>query len=99
MKIIYKNWAFRFTIWLVLVNAIIFYFTINYVSFPGIQDNSMLRIFYLSVLAIVLLVLSLVFITISTIKKEEKNYKYWISIVCIFVFCTLPLIDFFITVK
>jgi len=92
----FKNWAFRFTVWIIIINLIVFYLTINYVDFPGFDDNTGLRLYYLGIISLILLILSISFIVISSIKKEVKDYKYWVSIAGIFIFGILPLLSNFL---
>ena len=92
----FKNWAFRFTIWIVIINLIIFYLTVDYVNIPGFEDNTGLRLYYLGFISLILLLLSITFIVISSVKKEIKDYKYWISIAGILIFVILPLLYSFL---
>ncbi len=91
-KLNYKKWALRFIIWILIINIATVYLTVNYVNFPGIEDSSGMNILLLRILGKVLLILSIIFIVISTVKKEEKNYQYWISISGIALFGIVPLI-------
>ena len=95
-NIIFKNWAFRFTIWIILINVIVFYLTITYVNYPGEGNNTDSTLLYLGLLSSILLLLTLVFIIISSVKREKKNYQYWIPIIGIFILGILPLIGSFI---
>ena len=86
----FKNWAFRFTIWIVIINIISFFLTVNYTGFAGFNDNTGLTLYYLGIISLILLILTIVYIVISTIKKEIRDYKYWISLIGIFIFGILP---------
>ena len=88
----FKKWAFRFMIWILIINIISFYLTISYTSLFNEGDNTAEVLFYFGILGTVLLLLSLIFIIFSTIKKEKKNYQYWISIVGLVVFGVLPIL-------
>ncbi len=91
MKINYKNWAFRFAIWIAIINVIVFYLVINTVSLIG--DVSYEKtIFYLGILATLMLVLCIIFIIISTIKKESKDYRYWLALTIILFFGIAPIL-------
>lgn len=94
-KINFKKWAFRFTIWLLILNIVIAYLIINHTDFPGVENNTGIRILLFSILSTILLILSVTFIIISTIKKEKKNYQYWISVVGFFIFGLFPFIASF----
>ncbi|WP_435139282.1 hypothetical protein [Formosa sp. A9] len=88
----FKKWAFHFMIWILIINIISFYLTISYTSLFNEGDNTAEVLFYFGILGTVLLLLSLIFIIFSTIKKEKKNYQYWISIVGLVVFGVLPIL-------
>ncbi len=91
-KINFKKWAFHFLIWVIVINIIIFYKSTRYTSVLIEQDNTGLAIFYLGVIATILLLMSLIFVVLSTIKKEQKNYQYWISVIGIILFGIFPII-------
>ena len=88
----FKKWAFHFMIWVLIINIISFYLTISYTSIFNEGDNTAEVLFYFGILGTVLLLLSLIFIIFSTIKKEKKNYQYWISIVGLVIFGILPIL-------
>ena len=85
-KFNFKKWAFRFTIWVLIINLTNFFLTVNYVDFPEIENNIGLTLFYFGALSIILTLLSVVFIVVSSIKKEDKNYQFWISVIGIVIF-------------
>lgn len=91
----FKKWAFHFMIWIIIVNIISFYLTINYVDLFNEQDNTGEVLFYIGIIGVILLLLCSIFIVLSSINKEEKNYQYWVSIVGIFIFGILPIITSF----
>ncbi|MFK5982373.1 MAG: hypothetical protein QM499_05605 [Flavobacteriaceae bacterium] len=88
----FKKWAFRFMVWIIIINIISYYLTISYTNFFNEQANTAETLFYLGIIGTFLLFLSLIFIVLSSINKEKKNYQYWISIVGIFIFGILPII-------
>ena len=88
----FKKWAFHFMIWILIINIISFYLTISYTSLFNEGDNTAEVLFYFGILGTVLLLLSLIFIIFSTIKKEKKNYQYWVSIVGLVIFGILPIL-------
>ncbi|WP_299157040.1 hypothetical protein [uncultured Tenacibaculum sp.] len=94
-KINFKKWAFRFTIWLLILNTAIAYLIINHTDFPGVENNTGIRILFFSILSTILLILCITFIIISTIRKEQKNYQYWISVIGILIFGVFPFIASF----
>ena len=88
----FKKWAFHFMIWILIINIISFYLTISYTSIFNEGDNTAQVLFYFGILGTILLLLSLIFIIFSTIKKEQKNYQYWTSIVGLVIFGILPIL-------
>jgi len=81
----FKQWAFQFMIWILIINVISFYLTISYTSIFNEGDKSLEILSFLGIIGTVLLLLSLIFIILSSIKKEKKNYQYWVSIVGLFI--------------
>ncbi|NRD20946.1 hypothetical protein HNV08_12890 [Winogradskyella eckloniae] len=88
----FKKWAFHFMIWIVIINVISFYLTISYTSIFNAGGNTAEVIFHFGILGTVLLLLSLIFIIFSSIKKEKKNYQCWTSIVGLVIFGILPIL-------
>ena len=88
----FKKWAFHFMIWIIIINIISFYLTISYNSLFNGQDNTGEVLLYFGIIGIILLLLSLVFIILSSIKNEKKNYQYWISVIGVFIFGVLPIL-------
>ena len=88
----FKKWAFHFMIWILIINIISFYLTISYTSLFNEGDKTAEVLFYFGILGTVLLLLSLTFIIFSTIKKEKKNYQYWIAVVGIVIFGVFPIV-------
>ncbi|MFY8186954.1 MAG: hypothetical protein ACOVLC_03235 [Flavobacterium sp.] len=88
----FKKWAFHFMIWSLIINIISFYLTISYTSVFNEGGNTTEALFYFGILGTVLLLLCLIFVIFSTIKKEKKNYQYWTSIVGLFLFGILPIL-------
>ena len=95
-EISFKKWAFHFIIWILVLNVIIIYLTISLVDFPRLENNTISVLLYLGILANILLFLSIVFIVISSIRNEKKNYQYWVSITGIILFGILPFILSFV---
>lgn len=86
----FKKWAFHFMIWIVVINIISFYLTISYTRLFNGKDNTGEILLYLGIISTILLGLSLIFIVLSSRKKEKKDYQYWISIIGIFLFGVGP---------
>lgn len=92
----FKKWAFHSTIGNVIINIMTFYVTLNHVDFPGVENNMSLTLFYFGMLSIILLLFSIIFSVLSIVKKEKRNYQFWISIIGILLFGILPLIGVFL---
>lgn len=97
-RINFKKWAFHFIIWVFIINIISFYLTVNYVNISGVENNTGLTIFFFAILASILLLLGIIFIIISTIKKEKRNYQFWISVIGVVLFGILPLVSSFLMI-
>ncbi len=80
MQITYKNWAFRFVIWIVIINIVTFYVTINYISPFYEQARVQKGLWLLNLLANLLLVCTILFLVMSMVRKEKKNYTFWIAL-------------------
>ena len=91
-KINFKKWAFHFTIWSFIINGISLFFKINFNSITGEVYNYEERIFYLSILSQLMLLLAIVFLVISIVKKEKRNYQFWTTLVYALVFGIIPIL-------
>jgi len=86
-NISFKKWAFHFIIWFFLIKIILFCLRKAHII---LVDESRLGF---QILELSLIVLCFLFIILSSVKKEKKNYQYWISILGLFIFI-LPIILF-----
>ncbi|SFW56255.1 hypothetical protein [Cellulophaga fucicola] len=91
-EINFKKWAFHFTIWSFIINGISLFFKINFNSITGEVYNYEERIFYLSILSQLMLLLAIVFLVISIVKKEKRNYQFWTTLVYALVFGIIPIL-------
>ncbi len=75
----YKQWSFRLLIYLVVINGVVFYQTIN---MNTLADNSQvaLLINLEGILGGVFLIAGVVLTIMSHIKREERNYQYKVSV-------------------
>jgi len=80
MQITYKNWAFRFTVWIIIINIAAFWMTLHYNSLLYDQSQVIKKVWLLSLLGNLLLVGIILFLILSIVKKEKRNYKFWISL-------------------
>ncbi len=71
----FRKWSFRLFVDLIFVNGLIFYH-VTTSSFPQLL---VIQIF--SILSLIFLIGGCVFLMLSIIKKEQKNYQYWVSVV------------------
>ncbi|MGJ8685643.1 MAG: hypothetical protein ACSHWW_13515 [Nonlabens sp.] len=86
----YKKWAFHFIIWVVIINLIKLFLLSNYANFPRIQDSIPQVASALYLLSIVLLIATLIYVIISVVKKETRNYQFWIAAIGFFLFGIFP---------
>ena len=86
MKIIFKNWALRFLIWVLIINLIITYLVATGALWVNGAFEHETKILYLGYLAFFLFVLSIAFIVMSIVRKEPKDYRFWVSIGLILFF-------------
>lgn len=88
----YKRWAFRFLIYLIVLNIIVFYLVVNFMD--GFQDSVKFNqnMFIFSSIGTIILITGVIFTILSIVKKEEKNYQYYISIVGYIFFIVLSII-------
>lgn len=85
-RINFKKWAFRFTIWIIIINIVVTYLVVTYVDLFNTYDNTGEVILRLGLVATFLLVLSFLFIIISIVKKEKRNYQFWVAVIGILLF-------------
>ncbi|CAL2103680.1 conserved membrane protein of unknown function [Tenacibaculum sp. 190130A14a] len=88
----YKRWAFKFLIYLVVLNIAVAYLVINFAE--GLHDSARFNqnMFIFSTIGTIILVTGVIFTILSIVKKEEKNYQYYISIVGYIFFLVLSII-------
>lgn len=89
-KINFKSWAFRFIVWVIIINGIVAYLTATYVNFLMAGDSTILVISRLGLVATLLLVLTLLFIILSIVKKEKRNYQFWVAAIGVLIFGGFP---------
>ncbi len=77
----HKRMSFRFFIYLLMVNALGFYFTFKYANQystnPGFED----KMGMINIVGNIILVIGCFFTLLSIKNKEEKDYQYYISII------------------
>ena len=77
----YKRWAFKFLIYLVVLNIAVAYLVVNFAEGLNHSTRFNQNILILSVVGAVIHITGVIFTILSIVKKEEKNYQYYISIV------------------
>ncbi|PHR86709.1 MAG: hypothetical protein COA80_19435 [Leeuwenhoekiella sp.] len=74
---------------MIIVNIAIYYLTSNFVNDGSSEPTN---IFYLTLVAFILLLLTLIFLIVSIVKKEERDYKFWFSLGTIAVLIGLAIL-------
>ncbi|TCI85583.1 hypothetical protein [Tenacibaculum sp. M341] len=91
----YKKWAFRFLIYLVIMQILTFYVSVKLLNVLINPEDLLKKLTMISIISKVILVVGICMTVMSIVKKEKENYQYYISIVgyCIFTILTLlPLV-------
>ncbi|MEP0265866.1 hypothetical protein [Dokdonia sp.] len=91
-KVNFKKWAFHFMIWIIIINIITVYLLTTSASLFNTNHNTGEVVLRLGLVATLLLVLSLLFIILSLVKKEKRNYQFWIAAIGILLFGGFPLL-------
>lgn len=96
IKTNYKRWAFRLLIYVVLFNLAIGYLVINYAH--GFHDEEIFsrNVLIFSIITSLLLVTGIVLTILSIKNKEEKDYKYYSSIIGFSILILMRLLSFFL---
>lgn len=91
----YKRWSFRFLIYYFLVNAVIIYQTINFAN--GFDDAERFNLFLnlISIIASFILLTGSVLTILSVLKKESKNYQYYLSVIAYPIIIILNVLSLF----
>lgn len=77
----YKRWAFKLLMYLVVLNVAVAYLVVNFAEgwHDSVRFNQNMFIF--SIIGTVIHFAGVIFTILSIVKKEEKNYQYYISII------------------
>jgi len=73
----YRKWSFKFLIYLIIINIAVFYIVVNFTN-DSEKFNSNLNI--ISIIGNLILLIGIILLGLSIIKKEKKNYQFYISI-------------------
>lgn len=82
----YKNWSLRFLIYKIIIEV---YLGIIYFNQPIVLDIGTekteepqdLSILIFKLLSILFFILGIVFLTLSVVKKEERDWKFYTSLI------------------
>ncbi|MDI9310542.1 MAG: hypothetical protein QM535_10020 [Limnohabitans sp.] len=82
----YKNWSLRFLIYKIIIEVYlgIIYFNqpvVFNIGIEKIEEPQNLSILIFKLLSILFSILGIVFLTLSVIKKEEKDWKFYTSLI------------------
>jgi len=91
----YKKWSFKFLIYLIIINIAVFYMVVNFAN--GFDDsekfNSNLNI--ISIIGNSILLIGIILLGLSIIKKEKKNYQFYVSFFGYSIFLILVISSLF----
>ena len=76
----YRSWSFRLLVYVLLLNAVTMYLTIKFTPLVHDSERFYIRMLLLSVLALILFITGVILTVLSVNNKEDKDYKYKISI-------------------
>jgi heme/copper-type cytochrome/quinol oxidase subunit 3 len=98
----FRNWAFRFLIYLFLLNVLVAYLigtnttlTIELEGYEKPTNNTDIILSILVILTNILLVSGIILTALSVLKKEKKDYKYVISIISYSIFLIIGILSLF----
>jgi len=76
----YYKWAFRFTIWMVIIHIVMFFSILNFNSFLYDEVGYMNGLNNFGILSLVLFVAAVVFLIIGFVKNQPQKYHFWIAL-------------------
>ncbi|MCH2046554.1 MAG: hypothetical protein MK212_20730 [Saprospiraceae bacterium] len=76
----YRKWAFRFFVYSIIANLVLYYKVATFVRSLHSEEDLVKYLMILSIVIYLCLILGLVFIGLMYTNKEEKNYQYKISL-------------------
>ena len=76
----YRSWSFRLLIYVLLLNLVTMYLTIQFIPFVHDGERFYIRMLILSVLAMLLFIAGVILTIFSVRNKEKKDYKYKVSV-------------------
>lgn len=81
IKTNYKSWAFRLLIYFIIFNLVIAYYLINYGHLIFDSEIFNRKIILFSIISYLILITGIVLTLLSIKNKEQKDYKYYTSII------------------
>ncbi|WP_298517863.1 hypothetical protein [uncultured Kordia sp.] len=83
-KLNYYKWAFRFTIWILIIQIVLFFLGFNFNLYSHDIEQFIRIINYLVMISLLLFVTAVIFLIVGFVKREEQNYQFWIAfLLCI----------------
>lgn len=76
----YRSWSFRLLIYVLLLNLLAMYLTIQFIPFIHDEERFLTRMLILSALAMLLFIAGVILTIFSVRNKEKKDYKYKVSV-------------------
>ncbi|MEM6721975.1 MAG: hypothetical protein AAF611_21790 [Bacteroidota bacterium] len=79
----FYTWAFRFTIWIVIIQVVLIIFGFNIEYFAQDVDslfNFLEKANVLGLIALLLFIVAVVFLIIGYVKREPQNYQFWVAL-------------------
>lgn len=71
----FKKWSFRLFVDLLFAQGLLYY----HVTSSGLLNTTLIMIF--SILSLLFLIGACVFLILSIVNKEQRNYQYWIALI------------------
>ncbi|AXG70854.1 hypothetical protein KORDIASMS9_03101 [Kordia sp. SMS9] len=84
----FYKWAFRFTIWIAIIQVVIFFLVLNFNPFTQDELQFLKRLEYLGFTIFMLFLGAVLTLIIGFVKKEPQKYQFWIALLlcigCVF---------------
>jgi|694.fasta_scaffold00525_17 hypothetical protein len=96
--IIYKNWAFRFFVYFFIINVILFFTTVYYTNLyvDNYSGGKSFNYLIINILNIIFFIGVIVFLIASFIRKEKRDFKFYIPLFGIFlIYLLIILLEYF----
>ncbi len=77
----FKSWSFRLLIYLLIINIVVFYMVVNFDDGFDNSEKFNQNLYILSMIGNLILLIGVVLTIFSVVKREEKNYQYYTSVI------------------